>query len=218
MKELYKELAGLQQEIAPIYKGTSGYGYKYADWGQIVEVVNLNMARHNLGFTQLIDGTNLKTIIFHIETGESIESVASIPQGVQLKGMNEFQVLGSAITYMRRYALSAALGLVTDEDADAAGEQVKPKAPKEIRNRQEESKAGPEPMGDDSETVLARAKKSINAELEAHDYTRADQKRTFITMVLEKPTIDTLDDADAVADALDNDGDRGINTDGSYNK
>ena len=40
-----------------------------------------------------------------------------------LKGQNDFQVLGSAITYLRRYSLSSILGLVTDEDADAAGEQ-----------------------------------------------------------------------------------------------
>jgi hypothetical protein len=41
--------------------------------------------------------------------------------------MNDFQVLGSAITYMRRYQLSAMLGLVTDKDTDAGGEQVKMK-------------------------------------------------------------------------------------------
>jgi hypothetical protein len=39
--------------------------------------------------------------------------------------MNDFQVMGSAITYVRRYALSSALGLVTDKDTDASGEQVK---------------------------------------------------------------------------------------------
>ena len=38
--------------------------------------------------------------------------------------MNDFQVLGSAITYIRRYALSSMLGIVTDKDTDASGEQV----------------------------------------------------------------------------------------------
>lgn len=137
MKELYKALADFQQGIKPIYKGTEGYGYKYADWGQILEMINPVMAMHKLGFTQLIDGTSLKTVVFHTESGESIESVAAIPQGVQLKGMNDFQVLGSAITYMRRYALSAALGLVTDKDADAAGEQVK--TPAKVANVKEDT-------------------------------------------------------------------------------
>lgn len=193
MKELYKALADFQQAIKPIYKGTSGYGYKYADWGQILENINPVMAKYKLGFTQLLDGTNLKTIVFHTETGESIESVAAIPQGVQLKGMNDFQVLGSAITYMRRYALSAALGLVTDEDADAAGEQVKKKEP-QPKTRED---------GHDLE-ILARAKATINKEMETREYTLPDQKKAFITMVLGKGTIDNLNDADAVMDALEN--------------
>ena len=49
-----------------------------------------------------------------------------IPQNVSLKGMNEYQVLGSAITYIRRYALSSLLGIVTDKDTDAA-------TPKQVR-------------------------------------------------------------------------------------
>jgi hypothetical protein len=44
---------------------------------------------------------------------------------VALKGMNEFQVYGSQLTYFRRYALSSILGIVTDKDTDASGEQVK---------------------------------------------------------------------------------------------
>jgi len=42
--------------------------------------------------------------------------------------MNDFQILGSAITYVRRYSLSSALGLITDKDIDGGGEQVKPVA------------------------------------------------------------------------------------------
>ena len=38
--------------------------------------------------------------------------------------MNDFQVLGSACTYIRRYSLSSMLGIVTDKDTDAAGEQI----------------------------------------------------------------------------------------------
>jgi hypothetical protein len=205
MKELYKAIAGFQQEVPHIFKGTTGYGYSYADWGETIDTVNHYMQKYQLGFTQLLEGTNLKTIIFHVESGESIESLAAIPQGVQLKGMNDFQVLGSAITYMKRYALSAALGLVTDSDPDAAGEQVKPKATKEIRNRTEEVKQGPSPMGETDADRLARAKVEINETLIAHDYNRPDQKKTFITMVLEKNTIDSLEDAHLVMDALESD-------------
>ena len=126
---IYKSLAAFQQECPTIHKGTKGYGYSYADLPTIFEVINPILAKQNLGFTQLIEAQSIRTVIFHTETGEKLESVTDIPQGVSLKGMNDYQVLGSAITYIRRYALSAMLGIVTDKDNDAAGEQKpKPKA------------------------------------------------------------------------------------------
>jgi len=128
MKNLFKSLAAFQQEVPAIHQGTKGYGYTYSDLKTIFKVINPILAKHNLGFTQLLDGLNIKTVIFHTESGESIESITEIPQGITLKGMNTFQVNGSGITYYRRYSLSSALGLVTDVDSDATGEE-KPKAP-----------------------------------------------------------------------------------------
>lgn len=125
MKTLLKALADFQQEVPVIHKGTSGYGYSYADLPAIFEVINPLLKKHKLGFTQPIMGDTIKTIIFHTESGEILESLTEIPKNVQLAKMNEFQVLGSAITYIRRYALSSILGLVTDKDTDASGEQLK---------------------------------------------------------------------------------------------
>ena len=125
MKNIFKALANFQQEVEVIHKDTQGYGYSYADLPAIFEVINPLLKKHGLGFTQPINGLQIKTIIFHSESGEMIESLTDIPQNVDLKGMNSFQVLGSAITYLRRYALSSILGLVTDRDTDASGEQNK---------------------------------------------------------------------------------------------
>ena len=124
MKNLYKAVAAFQQEVPVINKDSTGYNYKYSSLDNIVEVITPLLKKHGLGYMQPLDGNSLKTVLFHAESGESIESSVGIPQGVQLKGMNDFQVLGSAVTYLRRYSLSAILGLITDEDADAAGEQV----------------------------------------------------------------------------------------------
>lgn len=130
MKNLFKALANFQNEVPVILKDTQAYGYKYADLPAVFAVINPLLKKHGLGFTQLINGMQVKTIVFHIESAEQIESNTDIPQGVQLKGMNDFQVLGSAITYIRRYALSSILGLVTDKDTDASGEQTTKEAPK----------------------------------------------------------------------------------------
>lgn len=126
MKNLLKALAEFQQAVPVIHKGTQGYGYSYANLATIFEIINPILKANKLGFTQLVGDNNIKTIIFHYESGEQLETITTIPQGTNLKGMNDFQTLGSAITYIRRYALSSALGLITDKDTDASGEQVKP--------------------------------------------------------------------------------------------
>ena len=91
------------------------------------------MKKHKLGFTQLLNDNKITTIIFHTESGETIQSEVVIPDDVVLKGMNKFQIVGSGITYYRRYSLSAILGLVTDADNDAnpnnKKEEPKPLAP-----------------------------------------------------------------------------------------
>ena len=124
MKHLFKALADFQQEVPVIHKGTQGYGYSYADLPKIFEVINPLLQKNGLGFTQLINGQQIVTVLFHCESGENIESKTDIPM-IQLKGMNDYQSFGSGITYYRRYCLSTILGIVTDKDTDAAGEQVK---------------------------------------------------------------------------------------------
>jgi hypothetical protein len=133
MKQLFKALAGFQREVKPIHKGTKGFGYTYADLPTILEKINPLLEKHGLGFTQIInshDGENyLNTLVFHVETGELIESNCIIKE-ISLAKMNEYQVFGSGVTYFRRYTLSSMLGLVTDKDIDACGEQIpSPKTP-----------------------------------------------------------------------------------------
>lgn len=138
MKNIYKALADFQQEVPVIEKGTKGYGYSYADLPAIFEVINPLLKKNGLGFTQLLNGNKIKTVLFHIESGEIIESETDMPfdsliyeevitaKGQKsvikgFEGMNKAQATGSLITYFRRYALSSLLGLVTDIDTDASG-------------------------------------------------------------------------------------------------
>lgn len=120
---LWSALSDFQEECPAINKGAKGYGYKYADLPSIMEVINPLLKKHKLVISQPLDGRAIITKLVHIPTGECIESRIEIPEGVMLKGMNQYQSDGSAITYYRRYSLSV-LGIVTDEDNDAAGKQV----------------------------------------------------------------------------------------------
>ncbi len=126
MKALLKSLSEFQNECPIIHKSKEGYGYSFADLSKITQTIQPLLHKHGLCYTQPMVGKTLTTKLFHIETGECIESSVDLMEGVKLAKMNDFQVLGSQITYLRRYAISSILGLVTDADIDAAGEQEKP--------------------------------------------------------------------------------------------
>lgn len=115
---IYKALAAFQQDCPVIHKGAQGHNYSYADLPAIFEVINPLLKKHGLGFTQPLQGESILTILFHIETGETIESLTSIPVDTGSR-MNIYQSMGSGITYYRRYAISSLLGIVTDVDLDA---------------------------------------------------------------------------------------------------
>ena len=136
-KLVYTALSEFQQKCPIIHHGTKGFGYTYADLPTILQVINPILKECNLVLSQPLQGDKLVTILMHTASGQFIESCIEIPQGVILKGMNDFQVLGSAISYLRRYSIASILNIVTDKDNDAAGEQVKTGPTKKTLNDQE---------------------------------------------------------------------------------
>lgn len=94
MKNIYKALAAFQQEVPIIHKQTEGYGYSYSDLPTIFKVINPLLKKHGLGFYQGVEGQQLKTVLFHVQSGEEIAFNSDIPQGVALAKMNDFQVMG----------------------------------------------------------------------------------------------------------------------------
>jgi hypothetical protein len=118
---LYKALAEFQNICPVIEKQTKGHGYKYADMATIVAQIAPFLKQTGLGFTQPIVGNSVITIVFHIESGEKIQSSINFIEEMELMKMNKLQILGSQITTMKRYALSSILGIVTDADTDGFG-------------------------------------------------------------------------------------------------
>lgn len=91
---------------------------KFASLGHIMAKARPVLNRHGIAVAQFPSSDEhgkptLVTVLLHGPTGERLEYAAPLmltkadPQGQ-----------GSAITYMRRYALSAALGIVDQEDDD----------------------------------------------------------------------------------------------------
>lgn len=119
ISQLAKALAAAQGELrnAPLDKQNSHFGQRYASLGSITDTVRPILAQHGLAVTQLA-GTpeqgkvSVSTLLIH-SSGEYIRETMLVPVA------GNIQQAGSAITYMRRYALSALLGIVGDEDDDA---------------------------------------------------------------------------------------------------
>ena len=124
---IYDAIIKFQAEVPILTQNTKGYGYTYVDLAEIIRVITPLLKKHNLGVIQPLETNGIKTILYHTKSGEQIETFCEIPKDVQLKGMNTFQAYGSAITYFRRYSLSSLLGLVSEKDIDASGEQEKKK-------------------------------------------------------------------------------------------
>lgn len=124
--ELVKALVKFQAKIEPIGKNKEvsqgSFKYNYADLPTIMGTIKLPLVENGLAITQCFNDDNLVTTLWHT-SGQWIAS--------SMKFMREnlpIQKEGSEITYRRRYALSAILGLSTEEDDDgtAANDREEP--------------------------------------------------------------------------------------------
>ena len=143
INEIAEALHQFQQVAENVVKdGTNPFfKSKYATLENVLAVTKNAMADVGLSFSQFPDGDGLYTLIMH-KSGQWIGAHAAM----ELKGHTP-QDQGSAITYLRRYALSAALGLATedDDDGNAASKAkpvaaAKPVAPKKIADQREVQK------------------------------------------------------------------------------
>lgn len=115
--ELAKALAKFQSEIKdPLKSGKANYG-KYVTLDELLESVRPVLSQNGLSFLQFPGGDGqlitITTVLLH-SSGEWIES-----EPFTLKSQKvDPQGAGSAVTYGRRYSLSAILGVAWDADDD----------------------------------------------------------------------------------------------------
>ena len=121
-KEIALALSKAQAEmpVIPMNAKNPFLKNKYADLGSVIDTVRPVLAKYELAFSQIPVGSGgevgVKTILMH-SSGEFIEDTITLPISAE-KGKSSAQVAGSIITYLRRYSLSAILGVYADEDID----------------------------------------------------------------------------------------------------
>lgn len=109
------------------------YSYDYADLSDILRVVLPVLGKHGLALTQrysVLDGLILlETMLLHT-SGELLSSVLPISGPGPTA-----QELGSLMTYMRRYSVTALLGIAAEDDDDGASGNHATPPPREVPSR-----------------------------------------------------------------------------------
>lgn len=112
-KNIYSKIIDFQKSMPTIKKDETNpfYKSKYATLDSIQKAIQEPLAKAGLGYTQQATQEGLKTTLFDLD-GNTLEFIypavfAGKPQEI-----------GSAMTYAKRYALTACLGLIIEGDDD----------------------------------------------------------------------------------------------------
>lgn len=125
IKEIATALCRFQGAVEKIKKTATNpfFHSKYANLADILDVIREPLSESGLSFVQFPKGQcELETMLMHTSGEWMSETYEMKPT------KNDPQGLGSVITYQRRYALGAILGLNIDEDDDGNSASAKPKS------------------------------------------------------------------------------------------
>jgi hypothetical protein len=133
IKELSAAMAMAFAEITSADKDKKNdhLKYKYASLNSIIDAIKPAITKHGLWFYQKIHDVqgaiSVETVIVH-SSGETLScGVIAVP--VQ---KNDAQGYGSALTYARKYSLSASFGVAPDDDDDGQEACKPPKKTVEV--------------------------------------------------------------------------------------
>jgi len=128
-RAFYKSLSEFQSELPAIKKTKTVYNrdgktvrYNYASFDDVVEAIKPLLNKHGLSYrfeAEYQDKTTItvRCFISHEAGHQEVTEFKAIVQYSEF--MLPIQSLATALTYAKRYSISLALGLATEEDTDA---------------------------------------------------------------------------------------------------
>ena len=134
---IYSAFIEIQRELPPLVKDTQGHGYKYPTLNQLLDIVLPMCHKRGLGLIQVTHpvaggGVGVETVIFNGENERLSSGILAMPlttdqdgniinvggktkQGT-VSGQYGAQAYGSALTYARRYSLTAFFAMKAEDD------------------------------------------------------------------------------------------------------
>ena len=122
MSALAEALAAAQAELpTAIERDSQGLGYRYTSLDKLIAATRPILTKHGLVITQqpiaIQVGDTMRPMLRTVIMCDGEQHEFSTPLYVTDQTMQGF---GTAITYARRYAWAAALGIASEEDTDGA--------------------------------------------------------------------------------------------------
>jgi len=127
-KNIWQKMSDIQGLNIQINKDKAAHGYSYATLDQIMDKLSPILHENKLLVFHQTDWdveekcSYLKTTVIDTENpNEKITSLTYLDSTIVLPGQNKVMVIGSMITYYRRYHVTSLFGLTTETDTDAGG-------------------------------------------------------------------------------------------------
>jgi hypothetical protein len=166
IKELAMALAKAQAQLRPAIKDSANpfFKNKYADLSSVWEACRDALHAHGLAVVQAPlsteAGAGVETMLLH-SSGEWMSETLILPLA-----KNDPQGAGSAITYARRYALAAFVGVCPeDDDANAASEPLRALRDKNLKVLQGASEQGRKALEAAWKAMSPDARKACQADM-----------------------------------------------------
>ena len=178
----------------------------YANLQSVIDAIKPHLAAHGLAVVQAPmpnpNGISLRTTLMH-SSGQWIAGQIDLP----IDRMGGIQGMGSALTYARRYALSALVGIAADEDDDGeasmkAAKEYKKQQVQEVRQQATESNVDPLTLaqlralmarfhelgfGDDREKYLAHVSRIVGRPVETCKSLTVEEFRKYMSATEPSP-------------------------------
>lgn len=159
LSELMPELIQAISQLGNLSKDKQGYGYKYAELSKVLDTCRPILAEHNLVITQLVtvlnDEPTLVTTLFH-KSGQFLRSCYPLVKA-GVKQANDAQQVGAAITYARRYALTAMLFMAQEDDDAASVEKREQSSSPKSERPNNSNKSTPQAMNSTQANVTSKS-------------------------------------------------------------
>lgn len=172
---------------AKIESQKGSYSYTYADLSDIVDAIRKPLSENGLSVAQVIsyDGQALVlTTQLQHASGEWLRSTYPLPLHQRPQDQ------GSAITYARRYALCALLGIAAEDDDDGqAAQQAKPPATKAPAAKPPNNPPATLPLTEDDQQKLANWEASLETKHSPEDIARARKNASVLQSAALKAAV-----------------------------